>query len=102
MNIVHYRDFYGIKPSYVEISEEFRLLNNLYHDTNTNIFYEIENNGDCAEVAKITNDDCVYIKLKSLMRYAAAKQMALLLFLIFGLRFLARCWRMDLKRFLIL
>ena len=80
LNIVHYRDFYGIKPSYVEISEEFRLLNNLYHDTNTNIFYEIENNGECAEVAKITNDDCVYIKLKSLMRYAAAKQMALLLF----------------------
>ena len=63
LNIVHYRDFYGIKPSYVEISEEFRLLNNLYHDTNTNIFYEIENNGECAEVAKITNDDCVYIKL---------------------------------------
>lgn len=93
LNIVHYRDFYGIKPSYVEISEEFRLLNNLYHDTNTNIFYEIENNGECAEVAKITNEDCVYIKLKSLMRYAAAKQMALLLFLIFGLRFLARCWR---------
>ena len=73
LNIVQYREFYGIKPNYVEISEEFRLLNNLYHDINTNIFYEIEENGECTEVAK-------NIKLKSLMKFAAAKQMALLLF----------------------
>ncbi len=50
LNIVQYREFYGIKPNYVEISEEFRLLNNLYHDINTNIFYEIEENGECTEV----------------------------------------------------
>lgn len=80
LNIVQYREFYGIKPNYVEISEEFRLLNNLYHDINTNIFYEIEENGECTEVAKIINNDCAYIKLKSLMKFAAAKQMALLLF----------------------
>ena len=58
LNIVQYREFYGIKPNYVEISEEFRLLNNLYHDINTNIFYEIEENGECTEVAKIINNDC--------------------------------------------
>ena len=80
LNIVQYREFYGIKPNYVEISEEFCLLNNLYHDINTNIFYEIEENGECTEVAKIINNDCAYIKLKSLMKFAAAKQMALLLF----------------------
>lgn len=80
LNIVQYREFYEIKPNYVEISEEFRLLNNLYHDINTNIFYEIEENGECTEVAKIINNDCAYIKLKSLMKFAAAKQMALLLF----------------------
>lgn len=80
LNIVQYREFYGIKSNYVEISEEFRLLNNLYHDINTNIFYEIEENGECTEVAKIINNDCAYIKLKSLMKFAAAKQMALLLF----------------------
>lgn len=60
LNIVQYREFYGIKPNYVEISEEFRLLNNLYHDINTNIFYEIEENGECTEVAKIINNDCAY------------------------------------------
>ena len=70
LNIVQYREFYGIKPNYVEISEEFRLLNNLYHDINTNIFYEIEENGECTEVAKIINNDCAYIKLKSLMKFA--------------------------------
>lgn len=80
LNIVQYREFYGIKPNYVEISEEFRLLNNLYHDTDANIFYEVEENGECTEVAKIVNNDCAYIKLKSLMKFAAAKQMALLLF----------------------
>lgn len=80
LNIVQYREFYEIKPNYVEISEEFRLLNNLYHDINTNIFYEIEENGECTEVAKIINNDCAYIKLKSLIKFAAAKQMALLLF----------------------
>ena len=69
LNIVQYREFYGIKPNYVEISEEFRLLNNLYHDINTNIFYEIEENGECTEVAKIINNDCAYIKLKSLMKF---------------------------------
>ena len=49
-------------------------------DINTNTFYEIEENGECTEVAKIINNDCAYIKLKSLMKFAAAKQMALLLF----------------------
>lgn len=68
LNIVQYREFYGIKPNYVEISEEFRLLNNLYHDINTNIFYEIEENGECTEVAKIINNDCAYIKLLSLVK----------------------------------
>lgn len=60
LNIVQYREFYGIKPNYVEISEEFRLLNNLYHDINTNIFYEIEENGECTEVAKIINDEYIF------------------------------------------
>lgn len=79
-NIVNYREFYGIKPNYVEIAEEFRFLNNLYHDTHTNRFLVIEENGECIEVAKIENETCVYIKLKYLMKYASAKQMALLLF----------------------
>ena len=79
-NIVNHREFYGIKPDYVEIAEEFRFLNNLYHDKISNCFLAIESNGECTEVAKIENETCVYIKLKYLMKYASAKQMALLLF----------------------
>lgn len=79
-NIVHFRNFYGIKPEYVEIVEEFRLLNNLYYDVTTNIYYAISENGEPVEVAKIVNNTCAFIKLEYLMRYAAARQMALLLF----------------------
>lgn len=79
-NIVNCRDFYGIKPNYVEVSEEFRFLNNLYHDTKLNIFYAINDSGTCDEVAKIENNSDVFIKLKYLVKYATAKQMALLLF----------------------
>lgn len=79
-NIVHYREFYGIKPDYVEIVEEFRLLNNLYHDVNNNIYFAISENGECIEVAKIENQTSAFIKLEYLMRYASARQMALVLF----------------------
>ena len=79
-NIVNLREFYGIKPNYVEISEEFRLLNNLYHDTKSNIFYFVNDNGSLEEVARIENNSDVLIKLKYLIKYVTAKQMALLLF----------------------
>lgn len=79
-NIVHFREFYGIKPDYVEITEEFRLLNNLYHDTENDVFYTITSGGACEEVAKIENKTCAYIKLKYLIKYACAKQKALVLF----------------------
>ena len=79
-NIVHYREFHGIKPDYVEIVEEFRLLNNLYHDTNTNTYYAISENGEGEKVARIENRTSAFIKLSYLIRYASARQMALLLF----------------------
>lgn len=79
-NIVNYREFYGIKPNYVEIVEEFRLLNNLYHDVEKDVFYAIASGGACEEVAKIENKTRTYIKLKYLIKYACAKQKALVLF----------------------
>lgn len=79
-NIVHYREFYGIKPNYIEFSEEFRLLNGLYFDTQNNKYFAISENGECIEVAKIEDMTRAYIKLQYLIRYASAKQMALLLF----------------------
>jgi hypothetical protein len=79
-NIVHSRDFYGIKPNYVELVEEFRLLNNLYHDTLSDTYYAIQDNGECTEVAKIKDKTQAFVKLQFLMKYASARQMALILF----------------------
>ena len=79
-SIVHQREFYGIKPDYVELAEEFRFLNNLYHDIKENKYYAVLENGEIEEVAKIENQKDVYIKLSYLIRYATAKQMAILLF----------------------
>lgn len=79
-HIVNQRDFYEIKPAYSELVDEFVLLNNLYLDKNTDIYYCIKNNGICEEVAKVTDNTNVFIKLKYLIKYATAKQMALLLF----------------------
>lgn len=78
-NIVNYREFFGIKPDYIEFVEEFRLLNNLYHDTKTNRLIQIQKNGDSIEVARIENDFSAFVQLKYLLNYAAARQMALCL-----------------------
>ena len=78
-NIVHYREFFGVCHNYYEISEEFRLLFNLFYNEETKNYYEILENGELEEAIKI-EEDKVYIRLKHLVRYIAAKQKVLLLF----------------------
>lgn len=85
-NIVHYREFYGIKQNYVELCEEFRLINNLFYDVSTNSYLSILSNGECEDVAIIKNNTNLFIKLNYLTRYASAKQMALALFFEFQTR----------------
>lgn len=77
--LAYRRGFYGLEDEYYEICEEFRLLNNLYEDRSTNTFYNILANGDKEEVAK-SNNDGIWIKLSYLIKYATAKQKAILLF----------------------
>lgn len=79
-NIVNYRDFFGVKPEYVELVDEFKLLNNLFYDAQEDKYYAISNSGESIEVARIENRTCAFVKLQYLMRYATARQMALLLF----------------------
>lgn len=74
-----YREFDGVFENYLEISEEFRLLNNLYHNKEKDIYLAINNNGDTEEVIKVENK-CVHIKLNYLIRFTTAKQMAIALF----------------------
>lgn len=79
-NLVFYRSFYGIKNDYVEIAEEFKLLNNLYYDNSSNKYYAIKDNGEFEEVVRLDGEDGVQVKLSYLVRYATVKQMAILLF----------------------
>jgi len=73
------RDFSGVKNSYIEVSEEFRLLNNLYYDYNENKYFHILDSGELDLVIKQEQDN-VYIKLSYLKRFAAVKQVAIVLY----------------------
>ncbi|RKM63032.1 hypothetical protein D6856_02610 [Butyrivibrio sp. XB500-5] len=82
--LLYERDYYGIKPSTIEVAEEFRLINNLYYEENDKSYYSIKEDGQCDQAVRIEGN-AVFIKLNYLMRYIAAKQMALVLF--FDIRF---------------
>lgn len=75
--IVYWRTFPGIDDTYYEISEEFRLFNDLYQKNNQ--FYKFNDNGDRVLVAE-TSEHCVKIKLKFLKEFVSAKNMSLALY----------------------
>lgn len=77
--LIYERDYYGIKPKTIEISEEFRLINNLYFEKNDSSYYSIKEDGQCDMAVRVEGDS-VLIKLAYLTRFIAAKQMALVLF----------------------
>ena len=78
------RDFYGIRPDYIEISQEFVLLNDLYWDPKNHSYNAIHKNGDTEEVVRYESEDVIYIKSTYLYRYAAAKQKHLILYFDIG------------------
>ena len=79
-HFVYYRDFYGVKKSFVELSQEFVLLNNLYFDEQKNTYYAMLEDGSADEAVRVQDENTFLIKLSYLTRYAAAKQMAVILF----------------------
>ncbi|MGB9714747.1 MAG: hypothetical protein ACPLZC_07225 [Candidatus Bathyarchaeales archaeon] len=81
--LVLYRDFYGLREYSVELSEEFRLYHNLYHDTTHDKFTFIDKTGEeevTAKIEKINNDFTVCVKTKYLRDFLAAKKMVLIRF----------------------
>lgn len=76
--LVIYRDFQGLKPNYIEISEEFRLFHNLFYDKTTNKYIKIDDNGDEEDIVIIKEDNNVMIKLKAIKQFLAIKDMTLL------------------------
>ncbi|WP_217239782.1 hypothetical protein [Streptomyces sp. AC555_RSS877] len=76
--VVICRSFHGLKPSYVEVSEEFRHFHNLYEDRATRTLIAFDDSGDEIEVVRVS-DDRAEIKVKYLKEFLAARGMALLL-----------------------
>lgn len=98
--LLHYREFYGVKESFVELAQEFVLLNNLYFDEYKKIYYAMLEDGSSDEVVRIEGNDIVFINLSYLNRYAAAKQMAVILFFDIRTNFDVDTMTLEVKEFL--
>lgn len=84
-SILYYRDFYGVEEDYIEISQEFILLNNLRYNKISKSYWAMYEDGESEEAVKYIDDKTIQIKMKFLRNYSAAKQMAIILFLILEL-----------------
>ena len=67
---------YGKRIEYSEISEEFRLFHNLYHDKEKDEYIQIDDEGNEHRVA-VVKPDCIRIRLKELRQFLAFKEMYL-------------------------
>lgn len=80
--LIFYREQFGNKENYLELSEEFRLYHNLYenfisHDKKEYIY--VDSNGDDEVVAKIGKNEA-FVKLKFLKDFISAKGMHFLVY----------------------
>lgn len=73
------REFYGVKPAYQEIAEEFRLFHNLYHDTRSNRYTRITDSGEEEDVV-VCSPNLIEAKLKPLKQFLAVKKAHLAVF----------------------
>ena len=70
------RQFSKMKEDYFEISEEFRLFHNLYHDKETNTYIKIDEAGNDVKVIIVKPNE-VQIRLKEIRQFLAIKEMYL-------------------------
>ena len=76
--LVFKREFHGVREDYLEISEEFRLFHNLYHDRQGNRYIKIDDDGDEMVVAVLEEiRNLVKIRLQELRQFLAVKEMHL-------------------------
>lgn len=75
--LVFQREFHGQKPSYVEVSEEFRHFHNLFYDSKTGQL--IKTGGSNDEIVGEIDRDCVKLRLLELRQFLAIKEMHLAL-----------------------
>ena len=77
------RSFHRLRDNYQEISEEFRLFHDLYHDKKTNQHIKIDENGN-EEVVAVVKPNYVQIRLKEIRQFLAIKEMYLAIQFIFS------------------
>ena len=74
-----YREFYGMRHDYLELSEEFRLFHRLYHDRKEDQFIKIDDAGN-EHVVAIIEPSRVRVRLLELRQFIAIKEMHLGIF----------------------
>lgn len=74
-----FRDFYGVKDGYNEVSEEFRLYHNLFNDGNSDSYIYIDEAGNEIEVIR-KRKGRLEVRLKYLKEFLAAKNAVLAVF----------------------
>ncbi len=78
--LIHSRDFHGVRPHSLELSEEFRLLFNLWEDRRDRTYYYFDDAGNAVKAAVIT-DASVSVLTSLIRRYQAVRQLYLALFI---------------------
>lgn len=72
------REFGGIKPASRELSEEFRLLHNLYYDDANGKYIKVMTDGNEQEVVRITENE-ISVHTTEIKQFLGVKEMALVL-----------------------
>ncbi len=70
------REFHGLREDYKELSEEFRLFHNLYHEKKDGCFIKFDDAGNDSKIA-IFEDKLIKVRLKELREFLAIKEMHL-------------------------
>ena len=70
------RDYNGLESDNIEIVEEFRFLFNLYYNSQSKTYIDLEKN---VPVIKISDNDLVSVHKQYLKSYLAVKNMALIM-----------------------
>jgi len=76
--IVIYRSFHGIKPAYLDISEEFKLFHNLFFDKKNDKYFKVQDDGSEVEVIR-QSENRISIRTVELKQFLAIKEMHLVL-----------------------
>ena len=78
--LVIWRSFHGMRPDHLELTQELRLFHNLFHEPSRKRYLIFDDNGDESEAARY-GDDWMEVKTRLLLKFIAAKQMALAIYI---------------------